>query len=86
MAYTAFIGCWNDGEPDWVHLREDGLTWEQARDIIKARLDRFANDTCEHCRDDAAEGAARLAAAKPGPFEWNVEGDEYLILVNPSQT
>lgn len=80
--WRAFVGDWDDGDGqhNWTHLDNQGLTWEAARALIRERLDRFRDDDCEPCRVDAAEGVAKLATLPAGdPFEWNVEGDDYVV-------
>lgn len=82
LTYRVFIGMWDDGDPDWTHFDESGLTWEAARDLLAMKLKSWENDTCEDCRADAADDLARLMKLDPGqPFEGGVEGDDYLILV-----
>lgn len=80
--WRAFVGDWTDGagEPDWVFLDKRGLTWEDARDVIRERLNGFRFDDCSHCQRAAAHGAATLDALAAGePFECNVDGYDYVI-------
>lgn len=79
--WRVFVGHWDDGdEPDWVKLDKRGLTWEDARDLIRRRLNLFRDDDCPFCRSAAAEGVTKLDALAAGePFEGDVDGDDYVI-------
>lgn len=78
--FRVFIGSWDDGDPDWTGFDVGGLWWEEARALLAVSLERWRNDSCEFCRDQAATELARLQAAAPGRFEAEVEGDDYLII------
>ena len=80
MSYRVFIGMWDDGDPDWTHLDQRNLSWDQAKELLAGRLQSWESDTCEDCKKQAAEELARLRLASPGRFDANVEGDDYLIL------
>lgn len=80
--WRAFVGDWSDGEGthDWVCLDKRDLSWESARDAIRARLDGFGQDSCPFCERDAERGVAKLDALPAGePFAWEVEGTDYVI-------
>ena len=80
MMYRVFIGMWDDGEPDYTHLDQRALSWDEAKQLLADRLRRWETDTCEDCKKHAAEELARLLLAEPGRFDADVEGDDYLIL------
>lgn len=81
--YTAFVGSWDDGKPDWTCFRVEGLSWENARQKILEALSGFDNDHCEYCREDAQKEKERLTGMEPGPFNGEVDGDDYLIIEEP---
>lgn len=80
MTYRVFVGMWDEVEPGWVHVDVAGLSWDAARSLLADHLNQYKDDDCEHCRSVAGEALARLQAAKPGAFEADVDGDDYLIL------
>jgi hypothetical protein len=84
--YRVFIGDGSDlDNPDWVIFDVKTHAWDVAKTALLERLDAFKDYDCEYCRENAAQEAARLREAKPGKFEAEVEGDDYMILVEPNR-
>lgn len=85
MTWRVFVGQWNDGAPEWAHLDERGLTWEQARDRLIPELEAIRKDmqdVCDACAGRAAAGIERLRSGPPDTElpECEVDGEDYLLL------
>jgi hypothetical protein len=84
--YLVFIG---DGstmdDPDWSTLEVRTDSWDIAKLLLLKKLDAFKDDDCETCRENAAQAAAKLRDAKPGNFEAEVDGDDYMIFYYPKR-
>jgi hypothetical protein len=82
MRFRVFIGGWCEGDPDWTSLDVGGLPWDEAVRLMAEHLASYKDfEDCDQCRADAREGLERLASSAPGAFEAQVDGDDYLILV-----
>ena len=81
MKYRVFIGSYDEGDPDYVSVDQQGLTWNAAKKLMSHYLRNFKDDTCNTCREQAAEELRRLLNTKPGSFKAFVDGDDYLIMV-----
>lgn len=79
--YRAFIGCWDDGDPEWTIVDTGGLSWEEARELLLHNLRAWKDDDCQDCRKQAEAEFLRLQSAIPEtPFSGEVNGDDYMIL------
>lgn len=79
--WRVFIGRWDEGEaPEWAHVDSGGHTWQEARDLLGAALDRFQTDDCADCRQRARESGRLLALQPGGAFRSEVDGEDYLLM------
>lgn len=80
--WRVFTGLWQDGGFAWTD--KSGLTWEQARDILRGELrqDLAGSDGCEDCASQFGVALADLESATPGqPVELaEIDGHDYLIV------
>lgn len=87
MKWRVYVGVdFGDDDPDWVHVDARGLTYAAARELMIGQLARWQKDECGPCRENASEGLARLMQlGSDAPFEWEVEGDDYLLVRDDGQ-
>lgn len=80
--WRVFIGWWDDGEPDAAFV-DQRMTWADAHKFMVDRFERWLDDDCPPCVENARNQLPALRALEPGT-EWvgEVEGDDYLITQN----
>lgn len=91
MKWRAFIGEWEqpwDGPLIYQRATRDehGLTWEQARQVLREYVQPFLTDEFDDCRQHATEIMASLDGLTPGGhFIAELEAELLLLMLDDDE-